>query len=370
MRYLIFSSLVLLTLTAAAQNKKATNISVLLPFSSKYILENPNHPKAELGNLCREYYQGMLIALDSFERAKTSIRLSVFDTEDDSLVTVDITKKAAFKESELIIGPVRLGGNKVVSNFSKSNNVFHISPLMTFSKSKLEDPYWVSANPDLPSYATILYQQIIKQQPDAQITVVADKSATGKSIGAAFKQLAAEKKVKIKVVDYGAGFTITPHTAGNTQNHIIIASTNEQCVNAVLRSIKDTSSVAGLHTYGFMQWFDFKNTEYNLLQRCNVVIATPFFVDYQQPEVKQFILAYRNRFNTEPTEAAFKGFDQLMLLGFAAAEKGKKLMDVLENNTYPLLGSTYCFTKQKEGGYQNKYLYFLKLDGFALKKLN
>ncbi|TAE89489.1 MAG: hypothetical protein EAY81_02280, partial [Bacteroidetes bacterium] len=281
MRYLALQLLILASLTGLAQ-KKAANISVLLPFSSRYIMENANHPKAELGNLCREYYQGMLIAADSFEKAEVNIRLSVFDTEDDSLVTVGITQKTAFKESELIIGPVRLGGNKVVATFSKSNNVYHVSPLMTFSKTKLEDPYWVSANPDLPSYAGILFQEIIKREPGAKITVIADKTTMGKNIGAAFKQLAADKKNNIKVVDYGAGFSITPYTLGNANNHIIIASTNEQCVTAVLRSIKDTASVAGLHTYGLMQWFDFKNVEYALLQRCNVFIVSPFFVDYTQ----------------------------------------------------------------------------------------
>lgn len=369
MRYLALQLLVLASLNSLAQ-KKAANISVLLPFSSRYIMENANHPKAELGNLCREYYQGMLIAADSFEKAEVNIRLSVFDTEDDSLVTVGITQKTAFKESELIIGPVRLGGNKVVSTFSKSNNVYHVSPLMTFSKTKLEDPYWVSANPDLPSYATILFKEITKLQPEAKIIVVADKSTMGKSIGAAFKQLSVDKKNHIKVVDYGAGFTITPHTLGNTNNHIIIASTNEQCVNAVLRSVKDTASVQGLHTYGFMQWFDFKNIEYPLLQRCNVFIASSFFVDYKQPAVKQFVLQYRERFKTEPSEAAFKGYDQLILLGYAVSERGKKCMEVMEDKTYPMLGTTYHFTKQKENWYQNMYINLLKFEEFGLKKIN
>lgn len=370
MRHFVFSFLLLTSLTVLAQNKRASNISVLLPFSSKYIMENANHPKAELGNLCREYYQGMLIALDSFERAKVSIRLSVFDTEDDSMVTVGITQKTAFKESELIIGPVRLGGNKVVSTFSKSNNVYHVSPLMTFSKTKLEDPYWVSANPDLPSYARILFQEIIKREPGAKITVIADKSTIGKSIGTAFKQLSADKKNNIKVVDYGAGFSITPHTLGNTNNHIIIASTNEQCVTAVLRSIKDTASVAGLHTYGLMQWFDLKNVEYALLQRCNVFIVSPFFVDYTQDAVKQFVQQYRDRFNTEPSEAAFKGYDQLIMLGYAVLERGKKFIEVVEGKTYPMLGTTYYFSKQKEGWYQNMYLHLLKFEEFSLKKVN
>ena len=151
MRHILTYLLLAASLQVFAQGKKANNISLLLPFCSKQILADPNYKDAELGNLCREYYQGALIALDSFEKAEVNVRLSVFDTENDSLTTYKITQKTAFKESELIIGPVRQGGNKVLSQFARKNNVFHVSPLMTFSRTKLDDPFWVSANPDLPS---------------------------------------------------------------------------------------------------------------------------------------------------------------------------------------------------------------------------
>lgn len=356
--------------TAFAQQKKATNISLLLPFSSKQLLADANHPNGELGNLCREFYQGALIALDSFERAQISVRLSVFDTEDDSLTTVAVTQKTAFKESELVIGPVRSGGNKVVSVFAKNNQVYHVSPLMTLSKTKVNDPYWIASNPDLTTYAALLLKQITTLNPAAQITVVADKSVTGKSIGNAFKQLATDAKLKIKVVDYLPGFTITPHVLTNTNNHIVVASTNEQIVTNILRSIKDTSQVMGLHTYGFVQWLSFTNVDYNLMQRCNAYIVSPFYVNYQHDAVKQFVEAYRSKFKTEPTEASFKGYDQLLLLGYAITKNGKKGVDDLIGKPQPMLGTTYHFVKQKEGWLQNNYLNLLKLEDYTLKKIN
>lgn len=363
--------LILFSCQLFGQSKKSNNISLLLPFCSKQILANPNHKDAELGNLCREYYQGALIALDVFEKEKVNIRLSVFDTENDSLTTYRITQKTAFKESELIIGPVRQGGNKVLSQFAKKNSVFHISPLMTFSKTKLDDPYWVSAIPDVPSYAGILYKHITGIDANAQIIVVADKSIMGKSIANAFRQIGKDNKnAKIKVVDYAPNFNITAYTSLTLNNHIVVAATQESTVNGTLRSIKDTASVNGLHTYGLMQWFDFRNVDYNLYQRCNTFIASPFYVDYTRPEVAAFVNAYRDKFNTEPSEEAFKGYDQLTLFGEALSKEGEKFMDELENKPVTLLGTTYNFIKQKEGCYQTVYLNMLKLENFSLKKLN
>src|SRR5450631_3672082 len=86
--------------------KKSNNISLILPFCSKKIIDNPNCYDAQLGNICREYYQGALIALDSFERGRLPISLSVFDTENDSSTLLKILQKPQLKETELIIGPV------------------------------------------------------------------------------------------------------------------------------------------------------------------------------------------------------------------------------------------------------------------------
>ncbi|TAE77849.1 MAG: hypothetical protein EAY81_12190, partial [Bacteroidetes bacterium] len=83
-----------------------------------------------------------------------------------------------------------------------------------------------------------------------------------------------------------------------------------------------------------------------------------------------FVQQYRDRFNTEPSEAAFKGYDQLILLGYAVLERGKKFMEVVEGKKYPMLGTTYHFIKQKEGWYQNMYLHLLKFEEFGFKKVN
>lgn len=353
-----------------AQGKKSNNVSLLLPFCGKQILENPNYKDAELGNLCREYYQGALIALDSCERAHIPVRLSVFDTENDSMTVVGIMQKTAFKESELIIGPVKQNGNLVLSQFCKKNEVYHVSPLMTFSKSKLDDSYWISANPDLPAYATILTKHITTTDPLAQIIVVVDKSVIGKSLAAAFKQLATDKKLKIKVVEYSSALDIKLYSSSSSSNHIVVSALQEGVVNATLRNIKDTSNIPNLHTYGFMQWFDFKTIDYTLLQRVNPIIISPFFIDYSRADVKTFVESYRNKFNTEPSEAAFKGYDQMLLFTAALSKQGKRFMSELNEKNQRVLGTNYYFVKQKNGSYQTMYLNLMKLDNYKLVPIN
>jgi ABC-type branched-subunit amino acid transport system substrate-binding protein len=352
---------------------KTSNISLVLPFCASKILADPNHAETELGNIAREYYQGALIALDSFERARIPIRLSIFDTNNDSLTMHRIMQKTSFKESDLIIGPILQGGNKMLTPFCKEKGIFHVSPLMTFSKTRLNDPFWISSNPDLPGYAQILFQYFVSIKKDsANIIVISDKSPMDNNISSGFKQIQvpAGKSVKLRVVDYNATLDIHSYFSATLPNYVVIPSSKEPMVNRLLYQLKDSSAFAEVSCYGFQQWYDFKSVDFDLWQKKNVHIVTPYYVNYDEAEVKQFVLAYRERFLTEPTDAAIKGYDQMLLYGYALQRFGRNFMEKLSETDYKACHTLYRFKKQKEGFYQNTYLNIIRLKDDRPIKVN
>jgi hypothetical protein len=358
-------------LTAVAQ-KRSNNIVLLMPFCSKQILANPNHSDAQLGNLSREYYQGALIALDSLERSNVPVRFSVFDTENDSTIMMNQLKKTQLKEAELVLGPILQGGNKMMADFVKGKDTYHVSPLMTLSKTKLADPNLISANPDLTNYGKLFYQHIKDQQKDSvNIIVISDKSSLDKTISAALRQVSVQQKnVRIRTVEFKRGMDLMPYLSAKYRNHVVIPSTSENTVNSALKSIKDTSLFGGISVYGFPQWLDFKNPDYLLWQQANVTIASPFFIDYEREDVKAFILAYRERFFTEPSEAAFKGYDQLMFFANALNEDGRKFAKKMEGRPQRMLHTTFDFRQEEKNGYQNMYLNWIAIKELKLVKIN
>lgn len=341
-----------------------------MPFCSELTLQNPTNSNAMLGNLCREYYQGALIAADSLSAAGLSLQISVFDTENDSLVLVGLLKKQAIKDADLIIGPVLQGGNKVMSEFTKGKELYHVSPLMTFSKTKIQDPNFVAANPSLPYYAKLVIDHIKSVDPSGTIVVVSDKSSLDKTITTAIKQLQATQKVaKIRLVDYTIGMDVQPYIAALGNTHFILPTSSEATVKGFLHGVKDTSMFRTVSVYGFPQWLDFKSPEYVLWQQAHVRIATPFFIDYEHPEVKHFVSAYRERFYTEPTEAAFKGYDQLLFFGSGISNGGSKFLT--KADTSNALHTTFKFTKQEDkSGFQNMFLNIIAIEQLRWVKKN
>jgi hypothetical protein len=353
--------------------KKASNLALVMPFCSAKIIANPDCYDAQLGNLCREYYQGALIALDSLEKAKVSIRVSIYDTENDSMTLLKILQKPQLKEAELIIGPVMQGGNKMMTNFVKGRGVYHVSPLMTFSKTRLEDAYWISANPDLPAYASFLYNYIsVLTHDSANVILVSDKSSLDKNINAAIRQIAPTgKMMKIKLLEYEKGIDLVKHLSRTQPNHIIIPSGNESNINSLLRKIKDTTDAFRITCYGFPHWLEFKNADYDVWQRLDMHIVTPFFIDYADERAKAFIAAYRERFFTEPSEAAFKGYDQVLFFATGLDQHGKGFITKMDNKLHPSLHTRFLFKRQKEGSsYQNYFLNVVGLEEMRLKRIN
>lgn len=349
LRYFLMVMGCVCTIWASAQTE--LRVSVLMPFSAKESLENTNHPNAQLGQMSREYYQGMLIALDSLSlKEQKKIIVQVFDTSNDSMTTAKILSKPAFQSSDLIFGPVMSGGNKMVSEFAKSKKIYQISPLMTFSKSKFDDSYWVSANPDLPSYATILFDHIIRQKQTDSIFifVIGDKSILDKSISPGFKTIAKDAKgCKIKLLDYNWGLEINQYLSPKWPNHIIIASNKEQNCNNLLYKIKDSSSTE-ITTYGFNQWLDFKTIDIETWKRKNVKIVSPFFVNHQDTQVQMFIKQYRDRFFTEPSEEAYKGYDQARFFIGLLVQNGRSLFNANQPNFKKMLHNTFDFKKDNK----------------------
>ncbi|MFY8021325.1 MAG: ABC transporter substrate-binding protein, partial [Bacteroidia bacterium] len=180
--------LLLLGVSAFASEKKpyttdTIQVAIVMPFCSKELLNNPSSPKALLGNACREYYQGLELGLDSIRNLGIPVNVSVYDTKNDSNTFKQILRKNQVLNADIIIGPVVSEAQKIMTNYSSQAKIYHVSPLLTMTKSKVEDPYLISVNPDLDNYADIFLEQLkINGEEKSNIIVLYGKGKNEKII--------------------------------------------------------------------------------------------------------------------------------------------------------------------------------------------
>jgi ABC-type branched-subunit amino acid transport system substrate-binding protein len=359
--YLIFS-LFLLYFQSIAQNKSLIKIALLMPFCAEEINQNSNHKNADLGNACREYYQGLLIAADSLKSAGYNIEITIFDTDRDTVKFKKILMSEAVQYADFIIGPVIKEGQLMMQNFKNKKNAFHLSPLFTFTKTKINDERVISAYPDLTFYADYFVNYLNKNSSVGNIIVLVGKDVSDKSLANYLKQIVKpELPLKVKQIDLSKVTDIYKNLSKESDNYIFIASDDENQINAALKIIADTSNTYKMNTFSLRKILDFNiiNTEYWL--KSNLHIISPFYVDYKDLLTKKFIETYRIYYETEPNEFAFVGYDQLITTVSTFALTNGSFKDLNKMAPHSLLANRYLLKeKNNSSGLQNSYLHILK----------
>ncbi len=349
-------------LTDSTVENKNYNISLIMPFCSKQILENPNHKNAELGNSCREYYQGLLLAADTLTKSGMKLTLSVFDTEKDSSKFLHILKKDIVQNADLIFGPANKDAQLSIIKFAAEKNKFHISPLFTFTKTKIEDPFLISANPDFSFYADFLVSRLNNSVGECNLIVISGKSSSSKIFADRMKILIKpESGIKLKVLEFSKHADVKKYYSTTRPNQIVVTCDEEYMIDATLKSIIDTLGEYDITTFGLRSWLDFKTINPEKWESANINIITPYFVDYAQKIVSEFVEKYRSKYNTEPSEYAICGYEQFLFF-MKGLENTKGNLHLLENQkAQRLLSNQYLIKKKFDGqGLQNTSLHLLK----------
>ncbi len=289
-------------------------ISILLPF-------NIAAGEYKMPDVIADYYEGILMGLDSLKHMGLDVVVNVYDTKDDSATVKRITWKEELAKSDAIIGPTFKKGHAQLLQYVKPRKIALISP---FSNANM----WTDSNhcalyctPDEKSETAILAKIIKEKYPKANILLFNDDTKEDKDFLWRFKLAAKELGLsEWKDITYQAGWDITPHLKkGDSALNIIIAPTdNVRIAMLLLTQLKNPEK----NNILFVQdsWLGFDNINYQtyqLWQQNNLHVLTHFFIDETDSEVMKFKLLYKQKYGTIPGNFAYRGFDHIMAIGQA-----------------------------------------------------
>jgi hypothetical protein len=346
-------------------------VSLIMPFCSRQILDDPKAKNAPIGNACRQYYEGFSIAMDSFKKADIPIEVRVYDTKRDTNVFMKILAKKEVLNSDLIIGPVLKEGNEMMVDFCNKNNKYHVSPFLTLTKSKIENPYLISAYPDLSYYGDFILENIKnKGDENANVLVVVGKESNDKIL--ANRILALKSKYPnftIKSIDVSKYTELKDQYKITRSNHIVVACENEFSVGTTLKYLNDSNHFINIQVYGTRKWLEFNTLNIGLCEAAKVKLISPYFFDFKGPNCTFFIEKYRERFFADPQEYAVIGYEQgLYFLNILMKNHGNLSAITKEPMNRPLTNN-YLFKIKPEGkSIQNSILNILYFENGELKR--
>lgn len=336
-------------------------ISLVLPFNASGRTDNINAYTAD-------FYAGVLTAAaDLKEKGLFSgFELNVVDLSRYGSAW-ELIADNVLNDSELIIGPISERDMQPIASYARSRQIPVVSPLDLGTETLAQDNPWFYLFPPQSDLALAHQLDKIADTSDADtvesVTVIYEQGYDrSDEVTGTFAGLN-ERGVKFRTFKYdflsGRGIdTLMSRSLDSlTLNKVIIPSMSEAFITDALRNLNLIKSGMGynIEVYGLSRWKSFETIEQDYFHALDLRLAMSYYIDYNRPEVMDFINKYRAAFNTEPSSFSFQGYDIMTFFVNAMNTWGTDFPSGIINERKSLLQSDVLFLPVSSGsGYENR----------------
>ncbi|MFB6317470.1 LysM peptidoglycan-binding domain-containing protein [Saccharicrinis sp. FJH54] len=342
----------------------------------------------------REFYEGMLIAVDSLKRKGQNINLYTYDTGNDTNVVKNILAKPELKYMDLIIGPVYTNNVRLVSGFCKANEIKLVIPYNPSDELTINNPYVYQVNPFLSALFEPTVNYIVDKFKGSNIIVAytGDKTESNRifvnmlkrqlfRVGLDHYQPVSFKEVDVKkdgfqglekLIDPGKhNLVVLPPEATKSERMEPLSNVVPTIENLVYKR-----NMTNITLFGYPDFQNLGGTDLKMIFKSNTILYAPFYVNFDDPDTKAVISLFRDKFYTDPTAYfpyyGLLGFDVTYYFLTAIHEFGPEFDRCLPYLNLKLTTSGFNFQRVNNwSGMVNTKINFLNYQrNFDIVKLN
>lgn len=263
-----------------------------------------------------DFYSGTLLALRELGSAGLKAELQVYDSGDSKAAI----PQSLIEESDVIIGPVSY--DELEKSAPLCTGKVLISPLEPKAAALAASGPVVQAPSGWNAQVDELVGWIREELPIGDVLyVVRDSTAMNPGTQSAYFI----EQLQARGIRYESVLSVSEISFKKGQKaHVAIASEKENFITSIVRALgiegaRNNNVVlygtSRVRTNGITQT-DLHSTEAHL--------TLSYFVDYDDPAVRQFILTYRALFQGEPGSFAFQGYDTAHYFVTMCAKYGRQ----------------------------------------------
>lgn len=328
--------------------KEKVELTLILPMHT-----NSGNPSRN--NL--DFYSGVLLAVNDLAENGISTEINVYDLSDKNhpIANEDLER------SDVIIGPISSGDlGRVLASTDGENMV--VSPLDPRAES-LSGTHRNFIHAPTPHKAQ--YEDLVEWiEEDAaegdKVLVISEKGERQTEAILQMKEVIDSSDVEFSSFSYSileGRDVIEPIKNLMTEtgtNRVLIASESEAFVNDVVRNLNILiHGKMNVVLYAPSKIRGFETIEVENLHNTSLHVSLAYYIDYDDPRVKDFLLKYRALYQTEPSQFAFQGYDMAAYFIDMCSRYGNRWPARLHRNEKGMLQSTFRFKEVKDGGYVN-----------------
>ncbi len=366
---------------AATELKDRYKVAVCFPFMTSNI-ETGGKPNSNQWVL--DLYQGIQLGQQELSRRNIELDLYAYDTERDSIKTASILSTPELSSMDLIIGPLYPTPSRMASQFSYEQEINILNPLSSNSQIINNNPYSFLFNPGDATRSSAAANYMAQQLDKKQKVLVVRGSRSNDSIAAeTYRSTLSEAGFEVVLMDpiptadaegiarfVNDGFAEYFGTAKEVKNHnfghVFVAS-NQELIMANVIGVLDNLSVE-VSIMGHENWLRSRYVDYQQLERMNVYLTAPGFLDYSSDNFKEFQEKYVSKTGLAPNRFSLIGYESMLLYGQLLNEGGTHFQHELQKQDF------YPGTLFKGYNYQahndNQYVPIVKFESGILTQVN
>ncbi len=326
-----------------------------------------------------EMYEGILIAADTLRSLGLSINLNIYDIKSDTVEVTRLIMSGKLSSMDLIIGPVYSHNLNIVAEYARGLGIPVVSPVPLINNSALlNNPTLFMASSSLEIAQIALAKKVSEYYDNNFVFIHTDTAGTDPDVNR-FKNLIFRDlsyKLPYEEIKFKEFPFYTRSMFGNdsinrlshalsdhSDNVVIIASEEAPVISEVIDQLYGLSRKFNVKVFAYPVIRDMERLDQKELFDMNMVVYSPYWIDYTKSDVMHFNKEFRHKFLTEPVEKSFawQGYDITYYFLSGLAMFGKEFLQHPEIHFPDLLQTEYDFVRKGAGdGFENQTLFLIR----------
>jgi LysM repeat protein len=379
--------------------KGSLNVAVLLPFylkenevrieidSSKYKNGKKVYKESKLSDEWMypgsidfvEMYEGILLAADTLSSLGLNVTLHLYDIKSDTIEITRLINSGVLSGMDLIIGPVYSHNLSKVAEYVRGRDIPVVSPVTLMNNSVLlNNPSLFMANSSLEIAQNALAKKISEYYNSNLVFIHTDSTKTDEDVKRFKNLIFSELKYKLPYEDIkfkellfysrsmfdNDSINRLGHALSETgKNIVIIASDEAPVISEIIGDVHGLYKKYDINVFAYPVIRQIENLDPKDLFDLDIMVYTPYWIDYSKDNVRRFNSNFLKKFMTQPMEKsyAWRGYDIAYFFLSGIAIHGKSFISNPEIHYPDLLHTEYNFIRKEPGeGFENQKLFNIR----------
>ena len=319
-----------------------------------------------------EFYEGVLLALDSLKKQGVSVDLHIYDSGNKWASIKPILARPEMRDMNLIIGPVYDAHIAEAAAFADTTGIRLVVPFARQVDAVFSNPYIYQVNTPQSYFYSEVYDHFFMQFPHPNIVFFESPEENDDDLISGFK-----RELGYRNVPYT---TLVADTATNkdtiltfldTERHNILMMTSEKSgsLNNMIPIfqllVRDTAATKfDISLFGYPQYQVYTHNHLASFYEIDTYFYSSFYTNNLLPEAKAFHQKYRRTYSKEIVNRypkyAILGFDVAYYFLRAMHMYGTDMDNRLSEMKYEPLQTGFKFERVNNwGGFINRKVFFV-----------